>query len=117
MSHKEVAGEYKQGGDAPSAVDASNASLRHGYNQTYVILKNGSAAPPRERDAKGGEGDVETGLDNPGPNEVFFRCGNWCYKGEVDFMGLDLGLHGVPALIPCLQRQQGSLRYFCTVKA
>jgi hypothetical protein len=113
MGSKKIAGEYKHAHDAPSATDASNASLRHGYNQTYVILKNNQ--PPPGREAKGEEAGVN--LTNPGPNDVFFRCGNWCYRGEVDFMGLDLGLHGVPALIPCLQRQQGSLRYFCTVQA
>ena len=108
MSKEVDSGDYKQS-RPPSASEASNDSLRHGYNQTYVILKNDRST----REAK----DSEEAEGSGGPNEVFFRCGNWCYKGGVDFMGLDLGLHGLPALIPCLQRQQSSLRYFCTAKA
>lgn len=112
MSKEVDSGDHKHSRAAPSATDASTASLRNGYNQTYVIMKN-SASGGNSRESKDMD-DIEA---NAGPNEVFFRCGNWCYKGPVDFMGLDLGLHGLPALIPCLQRQQGSLKYFCTAKA
>ena len=104
MSKEEDPVDHKQTRAAPSASEAS--SLRHGYNQTYIILRNSR----NRKDSKDTE-EIST------PNEVFFRCGNWCYKGPVDFMGLDLGLHGLPALIPCLQRQQSNLRYFCTAKA
>lgn len=108
MSKEVASADYKQS-RPPSASEASNDSLRHGYNQTYIILKNNkNSAEAKESIDSGGSG---------GCNEVFFRCGNWCYKGPVDFMGLDLGLHGLPALIPCLQRQQSNLKYFCTAKA
>ena len=100
MSKEENDNDFKSGG-APSATHAS--SLQGGYNQTYIILKNES-----NKDSKG-ESSV-------GSNEVFFRCGNWCYKGPIDFMSIDLSLGALPALIPCLQRQQPSLRYFCTSK-
>lgn len=108
MSKEVDSRDHKQA-SPPSASEASDDSLRHGYNQTYIILKNDyNTRESKEDQDSGGSG---------GPHEVFFRCGNWCYKGAVDFMGLDLGLHGLPALIPCLQRQQSSLKYFCTAKA
>ena len=109
MSKEVEPADHKEARNAPSASEASVASLRHGYNQTYVILKK--ALSGGERESK------DSGNDISAANEVFFRCGNWCYRGDVDFMGLDLGLHGVPALIPCLQRQQASLKYYCTAKA
>lgn len=71
--------------------------LDEGYNQTYVILSSGSKPRP--------EG-----------NEVLFRCGNWCYKGLVQFSGLNFNTEEIPMLIPTLQKQQGSLRYYCTSK-
>jgi hypothetical protein len=49
-------------------------------------------------------------------DEVFFRCGNWCYKGLIQFGSLKVGVEDLPVLIPTLQRQQGSLRYYCTSK-
>jgi hypothetical protein len=94
---KEDDGDAKLGSPPTSSV----ASLKEGYNQTYIISKL------NDQDAKGSGGNVM---------EVFFRCGNWCYKGPVDFMGLNIGLHELPVVIPALQRQQSSLKYFCTAK-
>lgn len=71
--------------------------LDEGYNQTYVIQSNGSKMSQDD-------------------NEVLFRCGNWCYKGRVQFNGLKFSTAEVPVLIPTLQRQQGSLRYYCNAK-
>eukprot|EP01039_Chlorochromonas_danica_P010755 gene10755-11954_t len=73
--------------------------LEEGYNQTYIILT---------RDEKAAS---EVG------HEVLFRCGNWCYKGLVQFNDLNINLEEVPLVIPTLQKQQGSLRYFCTAKS
>ena len=41
-------------------------------------------------------------------NEVFFRCGNWCYKGRIQFNGLNISTADLPILIPALQKQQGN---------
>lgn len=78
--------------------DSTSASLKEGYNQTYVIF-------PNSHDA---ESKVSHNL-----SEVFFRCGNWCYKGEIDFSGVSINISDLPILIPMLQRQQNSLRYYC----
>lgn len=83
--------------DAKQIPTAKKVSLQEGYNQTYVIYKSSSA------DAKGA---------NPF-HDVFFRCGNWCYKGPIEFGSLHIGIDDLPVIIPTLQRQQSSLRYFC----
>ena len=82
--------------DPPSAKE-----LDGGYNQTYIILS---------RHYSNNDTVPEEG------NEVLFRCGNWCYKGLVQFNGLKFNTEEIPVLIPTLQRQQGSLRYFSTAK-
>lgn len=79
--------------DPPSA-----KLLGEGYNQTYIIMAN--------TDTKKQQDD----------NDVLFRCGNWCYKGKVQFSGLRFCPTDVPVLVPTLQRQQGSLRYYCNAK-
>jgi hypothetical protein len=84
-------------GGAPSAKAISG----EGYNQTYIILSRASDA------------DSKLSVD---ANEVFFRCGNWCYKGFIQFGALSIGTADLPTLIPALQRQQGSLRYYCNAK-
>ena len=84
-------------GDAKEVPSATAVSMREGYNQTYVIY------PSAEQDEK----------DAFNMNEVFFRCGNWCYKGPIDFSGTTIGTADLPIIIPTLQRQQGSLRYYC----
>lgn len=78
--------------EAPSA-----KALDDGYNQTYLVMS--------DAECKGSDG-----------HEVFFRCGNWCYKGLIQFNDLKIGTAELPVLIPTLQRQQGSLRYFCNAK-
>ena len=85
--------------DTPSAKALSTAG---GYSQVYVI----HAA---DLDAK--EADpVDT-------REVLFRCGNWAYRGKIQFNGLKIITPELPVLIPILQKQQGSLRYFCNASA
>ena len=81
----------------PSAKSLSG----EGYNQTYVILSESV--------------DVDSKL-YVDSHEVFFRCGNWCYKGHIQFGGLTIGVKDLPTLITILQRQQGSLRYYCNSK-
>jgi hypothetical protein len=82
----------------PEAAPKSSAkALNDGYNQTYVILKT--------------ETDKEQKADHD--NDVFFRCGNWCYMGQIQFGGLKIGVADLSLLIPTLQKQQGSLRYYC----
>lgn len=84
-------------GDTNSIPKPSAKSLNDGYNQTYVILKN----------------PHDSGIKSDHDNDVFFRCGNWCYKGQIQFSGLKIGVADLSILIPTLQKQQGSLRYFC----
>src|SRR5689334_115262 len=70
-----------------------------GYNQTYIV-----------RSADGGDGAAAA---SP-LREVLFRCGNWCYSGEVSFAGLGtdgITLKDVPKAVPMLQRQQGRLAF------
>ena len=69
-----------------------------GYEQLYVVLKQ----TPRDLEAKRQEG-----------HKVLFQCGKWCYTGTCDFGKLRSTPEHLPLLIPSLQRQQGSLRYFC----
>jgi len=88
--------EDEKGTEKPSA---KQALLSGGYNQIYAILKSNE----ENVDSK----SVES------VNEVFFRCGNWCYKGNVQFNGINMGLSDLPVIIPTLQRQQGSLRFYC----
>jgi len=82
----------------PTVVNALSTS--NGYNQTYIILTG------ETRESKNEDG-----------HEVFFRCGNWCYKGRVQFNGLRINVTDLPVLIPVLQRQQGSLRYYCNANS
>lgn len=79
----------------------SAKALDEGYNQTYLIMN----ADPADSESKS--------EDN---HEVFFRCGNWCYKGQIQFGGVSLTTEQLPVVIPLLQKQQGSLRYYCNAK-
>ena len=85
-------------GTAPPSADAKSLSLG-GYCQTYIILKSSNGG-----DAKGSSDQ---------DNDVFFRCGNWCYVGKIQFNGLTISTSDLPILIPTLQKQQSSLRYYC----
>ena len=80
----------------------SAKAIDEGYNQTYLIMANEKL-----------EAESKTAEDN---HDVFFRCGNWCYKGQIQFGGVALNTEELPVLIPLLQRQQGSLRYYCNSK-
>lgn len=70
------------------------------YNQTYIIMS----------DELDGNNESKSSADG---HEVFFRCGNWCYRGRIQFNGLKISTSDLPVIIPTLQRQQGSLRYYC----
>jgi hypothetical protein len=80
---------------------AKSVSMSGGYNQVYIIMNREAG------------NDSKSSNDEDSNHEVFFRCGNWCYKGMVQFNGLTMGTADLPIIIPLLQRQQGSLRYFC----
>mmetsp|Transcript_11031 Transcript_11031/g.14377 ORF Transcript_11031/g.14377 Transcript_11031/m.14377 type:complete len:657 (+) Transcript_11031:68-2038(+) len=98
---KAVAGDDDE--DAPDAVDEN--LLAGAYNQTYVIHKTSERL----------SGESKTSGDNPSYQRgVFFRCGNWCYAGELSFGVDEIGLSDLPRMIPLLQRQQGKLAYYCT---
>lgn len=84
----------------PDPTEASSADgADRGYQQIYLIRKSK---------------DRSSAYRN-----VFFRCGNWCYSGEVSFDFLkeqdaegtyrEIGLKDVPEVIPALQRQQDEL--------
>ena len=73
-------------------------STAGGYSQIYVIHSPETEA----KDAEPGD-----------TREVLFRCGNWAYRGKIQFNGLKIATPELPLLIPILQKQQGSLRYFC----
>lgn len=85
----------KEGPPSAKAID-------EGYNQTYLIMASAKS-----------DGESKTD-DN---HEVFFRCGNWCYKGTIQFGGVEVNTEELPILIPLLQKQQGSLRYYCNAKS
>jgi len=86
--------------DDPKYTPSAKAAYAgEGYNQTYIIFSNTS--------------DHESKLSD-GFHSVFFRCGNWCYKGQIQFNGLKMDTSNLPFLIPMLQRQQNSLKYYCT---
>merc|ERR1711991_978102 len=93
-------GDHKLEVDAPSA---KSVAINGGYEQTYVILKNDDGSGNASQ-AKGSE---------EATNEVLFRCGNWCYRGKVQFNGLRMETQDIPVIIPTLQKQQGTLRYYC----
>lgn len=88
----------------------SAKAIDEGYNQTYLISARDNESP---RDYKGGDSSI----NSEDERDVFFRCGNWCYKGLIQFNGLKIGLEDLPLLIPVLQKQQGSLRYTCNAKS
>ena len=87
--------DSKESKQLPTATNASN----YCYNQTYVILRD--------------ETSLESKVGDEDHHEVFFRCGNWCYQGVIQFNNLKLITSEIPVVIPLLQRQQGSLRYYC----
>jgi len=91
--------ESRRTGTAGPPLATSLMGASGGYNQTYIVMKK-----------KGDDGDSKFAADG---HEVFFRCGNWCYKGRIQFNGLKISTGDLPVIIPTLQKQQGSLRYFC----
>ena len=89
-------------GGASSAPRADSKDLQAGaYSQCYIIMK------AAKEDKKSEQQD----------NDVFFKCGLWCYCGLVQFPGVDLTTGELPLIIPSLQKQQSSLRYFCNSSA
>lgn len=81
-----------KGSQGPPTMRALQAMTGGGYNQTYLIMR-----------------DVKPG----GVREVFFRCGQWCYKGDIEFFDVAINTAELPTIIPTLQRQQGKMKYFC----
>lgn len=96
--------ESKESASAPAV---TSSVLNEGYNQTYLIFPPDHTPSDEEK----GSGSSSSGVSNQ--RDVFFRCGNWCYRGPIDFNGARVGTADLPVLIPTLQRQQSSLRYFC----
>lgn len=103
--------------EEPKAGSAPAVSLLRGtYNQTYLICKLDMA------EAKAAADDDEDVIDAGGVEEtngsyqerrVLFRCGNWCYTGNVTLEKSRLSLEDVVAAIPMLQRQQNRLHFHC----
>lgn len=94
MAKAGPADDKASGGESLTALMSEKS-----YSQTYVILDN-------KKKAEGYEG-----------NESLFKCGQWCYRGTVQFNGLKVVLKELPVLIAALQKQQGTLRYYCNSSA
>ncbi len=95
--------DAKDGHVAPGLTESKDGTsifTDASYAQTYLVMRDKSKGKGAE--AKSSEG-----------NEVLFACGNWCYRGQIQFNNLKIVLSELPILIPTLQRQQSSLRYFC----
>ena len=92
-----------------------------------IAKHNGNYYSPGGTPLKASEGKHDDEIQNytrmennsslPTDREVFFRCGNWCYKGLIQFNDLQVSTADLPLLIPVLQRQQASLRYYCNSKS
>ena len=80
----------------PATGAAPSASVLEGtYNQTYLIRtvdKGGS-------EAKGGSDDDDDD-DDYQERRVLFRCGNWCYTGNVTLDKAKVLLSDLPRIIP-----------------
>lgn len=72
------------------------------YNQTYLICKREVV------ESKGEEED-----DSYQERRVLFRCGNWCYTGNITLDKEYVCLNDLPKAIPMLQRQQNRLHFYC----
>eukprot|EP01038_Epipyxis_sp_PR26KG_P013016 gene13016-17448_t len=114
--------EDKSGISNPDSYDEAPSikALDDGYNQTYLVMKqdyekNNPAVSNDDKSISDVTSNVSSSQTDG--HEVFFRCGNWCYKGLIQFNGLKVGTEDLPVLIPTLQRQQGSLRYYCNSKS
>eukprot|EP00940_MAST-03C_sp_MAST-3C-sp2_P001430 g1430.t1 len=84
--------------DAPAAEDAHRVERAlSGYNQTYVIHKQ----PPHTPESPF--------------RSIFFRCGNFCYAGNLDMGVSRPSLGALPSIVPTLQTQQNKLNYVGTI--
>lgn len=97
--------------DTHSPPQSTSRLLNQGYNQTYIIF------PPENRDVDDKSSDDPNGESAGQVHDVFFRCGNWCYRGPIHFEDITVNTAELPALIPALQRQQGNLRYYCNASS
>jgi len=95
-------GADDKGSDPPTARMLSTSG---GYSQVYIVHAKQSG---EALDAKQAASVADTDS-----HEVFFRCGNWSYVGRIQFGQLKLCTSDLPVLVPALQKQQGSLRYYC----
>lgn len=95
MGDRKLEGKDAQDDEAPSA---KSVSIIGGYEQIYIILKSEISNSAKAEEST---------------NEVLFRCGNWCYRGMIQFNGIKINTPDLPVLIPALQKQQRALRYYC----
>ncbi|KAJ8607751.1 hypothetical protein CTAYLR_008596 [Chrysophaeum taylorii] len=83
--------------DEPKEGSTPGISLVRGtYNQTYLIYKREECKEEEYQERR-----------------VLFRCGNWCYTGNVTLEKSDITLRDVPRAIPALQKQQNRLHFYC----
>ena len=82
----------------------SRSILAGTYNQTYLIRTPDAGEDARE--AKGLSDDSDDGdSDSYVERRVMFRCGNWCYTGNITLEKSRVLLSDLPRVIPTLQRQ------------
>jgi hypothetical protein len=96
--------EYAKEVDGDEPPSAQLLSTKMSYSQVYLIHSKDQTA---RRESKG------SAVDDDNVYETMFRCGNWAYVGRIQFGNLRLTTSDLPILIPALQKQQGSLRYYC----
>ena len=95
----------------------SRSILAGTYNQTYLIRT--PDAGNEEREAKGLSDDSDDGDDSDSYVErrVLFRCGNWCYTGNITLEKSRVLLSDLTRVIPTLQRQQNRLHFYCNASS
>ena len=94
----------------------SRSILAGTYNQTYLIRTPDAGEDARE--AKGLSDDSDDGdSDSYVERRVMFRCGNWCYTGNITLEKSRVLLSDLPRVIPTLQRQQNRLHFYCNASS
>ncbi len=90
LEHDDSDGEEESPCDTEIVMKDTKNIFEEGYHQSYIVRRPSCHSTRRN---------------------VFVRCGNWCYDGEVDLGQMSLALSDIPMAIPILQAQQSSLRY------
>jgi hypothetical protein len=83
--------EVPREGDKPS-----QDQVTAGYQQIYIVKRKTSDAPRH--------------------HEAFFKCGNWCYDGFVDFdflEGKEMTMADLANVPFALQKHQDELSFLC----